>query len=146
MIKIKITTSTSFNEPSLSRIHPMQENKQGKGDQKFWRYKNGYGASAVRFWIRSMILSQNDPGSRGGMMPGSYGSANRLWELAVLKFNKAGSFELCYTTPITSDVLGYLKEKEVETLLKKIKELKEVKKVKKEVKEIKKKATKNEKK
>ena len=52
-------------------------------------YPNGYGASIIKFY-------------------GSYGGIHDLWEVAVLK----GS-ELCYDTPLTCDVEGYLTEAEV---------------------------------
>jgi len=61
---------------------------------------NGYGASI----IQSMY---------------SYGGDQGLWELAVLD----DKGELCYDTPITNNVIGYLEEDEVNELLKKITEL-----------------------
>ncbi len=64
------------------------------GDQYRFHFANGLGASVVRF-------------------PGSYGSDQGLWELAVT--DHPG--RLIYTTPITDDVLGYLTEQDVaETL------------------------------
>jgi hypothetical protein len=65
-------------------------------------FKNGYGASVVSH-------------------SGSYGGKQGLWELAVC--GKEG--EVDYTTPITNDVIGYLKESEVKPLLDKIAALKE---------------------
>jgi hypothetical protein len=56
-------------------------------------FENGYGAS---------VLSTSY----------SYGGKNGLYELAVLKDG-----DLCYTTPITNDVLGWLNEKEVDKVL-----------------------------
>ena len=53
-------------------------------------YPNGYGASIVKRLY-------------------SYGCEDDLWEVAVL--DKDG--DLCYDTPITNDVLGYLTEEEV---------------------------------
>ena len=52
-------------------------------------YPNGYGASIVKF-------------------TGSYGAEEDLWEVAVLKGG-----ELCYDTPITDDVVGWLTEERV---------------------------------
>lgn len=69
------------------------------GIQRIYEFDNGYGASVVR---RSM----------------SYGGSDGLWELAV-KWN--GS--LCYDTPITDDVLGYLNEEMVNYYLEKIEQL-----------------------
>ena len=52
-------------------------------------FQNGYGASIVQSEY-------------------SYGGSEGLYEIAVLK---EGS--ICYDTPITSDVLGYLNENDV---------------------------------
>lgn len=73
-------------------------------------FPNGYGASIAR---HSM----------------SYGHTKGLWELAVIHkitgkpFDSDFGFELCYTTPITDDVLGHLTEDEVNDTLLKISEL-----------------------
>jgi len=48
----------------------------------------------------------------------SYGGKDGLYELAVIKGDN-----LCYDTPVTSDVEGYLSEDEVTELLKQIQEL-----------------------
>jgi len=71
------------------------------GVAKQYIYDNGYGASVIRH--------QN-----------SYGSKQGKWELAV---TEGKDNELCYTTHITSDVLGYLTEVEVDDILKQIAEL-----------------------
>ena len=49
----------------------------------------------------------------------SYGGKDGLWELAVLDSDGA----LCYHTPITQDVIGYLAWPNVEGILQEIKEL-----------------------
>jgi len=72
------------------------------GIQYHFKADNGYGASIVKHSF-------------------SYGHEDGLWELAVI--GKDG--DLCYTTPITSDVLGFLTEKEVNETLVKIAELPE---------------------
>ena len=73
------------------------------GVQRLYRFENGYGASVVRH-------------------QGSYGGPKGLWEIAVIKW--ADQYErtdadwyLCYSTPITEDVIGYLKEDQVNTIL-----------------------------
>ena len=53
-------------------------------------FANGYGASVIKH-------------------SGSYGHDEDLWELAVLD----STGDLCYDTPITSDVLGWLSEEAV---------------------------------
>ena len=61
-------------------------------------FDNGYGASVVR-------------------TPDSYGSGKDLWELAVLKEMPDRVWGLCYDTPITKDVIGWLSEEAVDILL-----------------------------
>lgn len=74
-----------------------------------FKFENGYGASVVKHW-------------------GSYGFEDDLFELAVLKFDEKGEGHLCYSTPITNDVLGYLNNDEVLDLLEAIKNLESDKK------------------
>lgn len=66
-------------------------------------YPNGYGASIV----------QHDF---------SYGGKENLWELAVIKGTEE-DWNICYSTPITGDVLGYLTEQDVDDTLKQIESL-----------------------
>ena len=75
-------------------------NGSGTGYLYKIKYPNGYGASIIK---RPFI---------------SYGGERDLWELAVLKGN-----DLCYDTPITDDVLGWLTEEEVVALCAKISSL-----------------------
>ncbi|NCA14362.1 MAG: hypothetical protein EBS89_09555 [Proteobacteria bacterium] len=67
--------------------------------QKIYRFSNGYGASVVRNRM-------------------SYGAEKGLYELAVLKGD-----DLCYSTPITHDVLGWLDVKSVRKILSDIRDL-----------------------
>ena len=85
-----------------------------QGFQKIYRFPNNYGASVVRF---KMPVG-------GGY--GSYTNDETEFELAVIKFEGKDNndFKLTYETPITSNVIGYLKEKDVEKILNKIKKLK----------------------
>ena len=71
------------------------ENIRGslRGIQRLYEFANGYGASVIR-----------------GLH--TYGGPEGLWELAVLR-----SGDLCYTTPVTDDVKGYLTEDAVDALL-----------------------------
>ena len=70
------------------------------GSQRIYRFGNGYGASVVRH-------------------EHSYGGRQGLFELAVLDSND----ELCYDTPITRDVIGWLTLVQVEELLDQISKL-----------------------
>ena len=69
------------------------------GERARVNFPNGYGASVIRG-------------------PYSYGGSEGKYELAVMKGDK-----LCYDTPITSDVCGYLNISEVTELLQKIEAL-----------------------
>lgn len=63
-------------------------------------FKNGYGA----YVVKNMF---------------SYGNTRDLFQLAVLKDGN-----VCYETEITDDVIGYLTNRQVLRILKRIKELK----------------------
>ena len=67
-----------------------------------FRFRNGYGASVVT----------------GGM---AYGGSSAL-EIAVLRFLSESNddFELCYDTPVTSDVLGHLSHYQALSILEQI--------------------------
>ena len=62
-------------------------------------FDNGYGASVVK-------------------TPYTYGGDKGLYELAVIRND-----ELCYDTPITNDVIGYLRPEDVTDVLAKIQQL-----------------------
>ena len=70
------------------------------GVQARIQFDNGYGASVVK-------------------TPHTYGGDRGLYELAVLDSN--GS--LTYATPITDDVIGYLRPEDVSDVLTKIQQL-----------------------
>lgn len=71
----------------------------GIGIQARIYFDNGYGASVIR-------------------SPYSYGGNQDLYELAVIKDDA-----ICYDTPITDDVLGYLTEDNVTKYLGQIQNL-----------------------
>lgn len=80
------------------------ENKcHNRGVQAVTFFPNGYGASVIKG-------------------PHSYGGPSGLYELAVLKGSE-GKSSLCYDTPITNDVMGYLSPPDVTALLHKIEAL-----------------------
>jgi hypothetical protein len=76
------------------------------GQQLLYRFQNDYGASVVKHTF-------------------SYGGASGLWELAVIKFTGPDitDFKICYDTEITNDVVGFLGEQDVDTMLDRIEAL-----------------------
>jgi len=81
------------------KIFLKETNKVHDGVQKVYQFPNGYGASVIKHSY-------------------SYGGSDGKWELAVLENN-----ELCYSTPITDDVLGHLNDAEVDNYLRQIEQL-----------------------
>ena len=73
-------------------------------DHWLFRFPNGYGASVIR----------------GGV---AFGSDTAPFELAVVQFNYDDDYQMCYNTPITHDVLGYLTESDVTKLLDQIQQI-----------------------
>ena len=65
-----------------------------------YKFDNGYGASVVQH-------------------SGSYGGNQGLYEIAVLDSDG----DLCYSTPITDDVIGYANEEKIKDTLDRIKSL-----------------------
>lgn len=75
----------------------LPNNPLDNGIQYHFKSENGYGASIIKTAM-------------------SYGGKRGLWEVAVLGLDG----EICYNTPITDDVLGYLTEDQVNEILIKI--------------------------
>lgn len=78
----------------MSKYTPISVNKVYGGFQELYRFPNGFGASVIchRF---------------------SYGGDRGLLELAVLDLNG----DLCYSTPVTEDVIGHLTRTDLENVL-----------------------------
>ena len=74
---------------------------------------------AVYGGIISRIIFDNGYGATVVQGPHSYGGADGLYELAVVGKDD----EICYDTPVTGDVEGYLSEAQVTDLLTKIQQL-----------------------
>jgi hypothetical protein len=69
--------------------------------------------------IISRIIFDNSYGATVVQGPHSYGGIDGLYELAVIGKDD----EICYNTPVTGDVEGYLSEAQVTDLLIKIQQL-----------------------
>ena len=90
------------------------------GTQRLYRFENNFGASVIRH-------------------SGSYGGNDGLYELAVIiwdpkdnitlvetdRYKRITGWMICYSTAITNDVIGYLEEDQVNTILSFIEKLNE---------------------
>jgi hypothetical protein len=74
---------------------------------------------AVYGGIISRIIFDNGYGATVVQGPHTYGGSDGLYELAVVGKDD----EICYDTPVTGDVEGYLSETQVTDLLIKIQQL-----------------------
>jgi hypothetical protein len=79
----------------------------GDGLMARLNFKNGYGVSVVRFKIPYLLREY-----------GSYTDNENEWEVAILKDD-----DICYDTPITSDVLGHQTEDDVTEIMKQVQTL-----------------------
>ncbi len=70
-------------------------------------------------WSRAYMIFDNGYGVSVVKGPYSYGGKLGLYELAVLD----GDGYVCYDTPITSDVIGFLKPEDVSKYMIEIQEL-----------------------
>ena len=87
-----------MKQPTLHKI-----NHINGGIQELYFFDNGYGASVVKHSF-------------------SYGGPNGLWEIAVL-IGQLDGYDICYTTPIASDVIGHLTDRDVLEVLTQIENL-----------------------
>jgi hypothetical protein len=84
-------------------------------DLEFEPHPDWEGVQAVKFF-------DNGYGVSVIMSPYSYGGSDGLYEIAVLQ-GLEEKWEICYDTPITDDVIGYLTKEEVESILTQIQNL-----------------------
>jgi len=95
----RITNREAANLTGWSKHTPVETSRLHGGIQYLFRFENGYGASLVNH-------------------SGSYGN-----EIAVIRWDENGEFDIVYDTPVTSDVLGWLFPDEIESTLDAIKAL-----------------------
>ena len=86
------------------RDYLITQHLSARSNQAIFKFDNGYGASVIQ-----------------GLY--TYGGNEGLFEVAVLRFINDDDYEICYDTPITEDVLGYLSENEVMESLRDIRNL-----------------------
>jgi hypothetical protein len=88
--------------------HPIGNGLQGK-----IFLPNGYGLSVVRFKIPTF--------NEGPAQYASY-CDDETWEVVILK-GVPEKWELCYDTEISTDVIGYQNEEDINRILKKLRRI-----------------------
>lgn len=96
-----------------THIHDVHGGYVRRGTSRGFRFPNGFGASVVK----------NTSTIDGLPCGGSYGAEEGLYELAILSWHSEDESSIEYSTPITSDVLGWLSVAEVEETLQQIMDL-----------------------
>lgn len=75
---------------------------------------------------RYVFIFENEYGASVISRIGSYGGREGLWEIAVLKNDGNGKYNICYDSGITDDVIGYLSDEQVNEYLGMIKNLQQI--------------------
>lgn len=117
-----------FDNPVIDREWPLsmseEEMKQAgfayTGDQRVYRYDNGFGASLVQICIIRTNPDEIMPYT--GIHPVT---DEPLWEVSVVQFNSDDDtdFELTFETSIADDVIRFVTDSKAERILRQIKEL-----------------------
>ena len=109
-----VKKKTLFNDTWRVLPHRITTEMAGaRGEQRLYKFKNGHGASVVKFgW----------PFVTTGEFSWMHDGDATHWELGVIKWT-GKSYKLTYDTPITDNVIGHLTKNEVEKILNKIKNL-----------------------
>ena len=102
---VKVTKDfTLYLQPETWELGVVQKDDFDDGVQYVFKFENNYGASVVK-------------------RRGSYGFNKNLWELAIVYWDNDDEWFITYDTDITSDVIGYLTNAEVDELLVRISKL-----------------------
>lgn len=75
---------------------------------------------------RYVFIFENEYGASVISHIGSYGGREGLWEIAVLKNDGNGKYDIRYDSGITEDVIGYLSDDQVNEYLGMIKNLQQI--------------------
>lgn len=93
---------TFYAGPELHK-YQVDEGPRLGGIQYIYAFPNGYGVSLIKSEF-------------------SYGGQADLWEIAVIEINSVDTLEwnLCYDTPVSDDVIGYLTDDEAREIMKQV--------------------------
>jgi len=116
-----------FDNPIIDRQWPMSMSEAEialagfglTGDQRIYRFPNGFGASLVQM---CMIRTNGKNEVYSGIHPVT---EELLWEIGVVRFNSDDDtdFTLTFETSVADDVIKYVTASKAELILRKIKEL-----------------------
>jgi len=116
-----------FDNPIIDRQWPMSMSEAEivlagfglTGDQRIYRFPNGFGASLVQM---CMVRTNGKNEVYSGIHPVT---KELLWEIGVVRFNSDDDtdFTLTFETSVADDVIKYVTASKAELILRKIKEL-----------------------
>ena len=119
---------TLFDNPVVDRQWPLSTSEaemrlmgfRYAGDQKIYRFSNGFGASLIQICI--ILADKDDVDIYTGIHSVT---GERLWEVGVLHFNSEDDtdFTLTFETSVADDVIRYVTDSRAELILRQIKEL-----------------------
>ena len=117
-----------FDNPVVDRQWPLSTSQAEmklmgfgfSGDQRIYRFPNGFGASLVQICV--IRKYDNDVQVYTGIHPVT---DERLWEIFFVSFNSYDDidFTLTFGTSVADDVIRFITDSRAELILRKIKEL-----------------------
>jgi len=117
-----------FDNPVVDRQWPLSTSQAEmklmgfgfSGDQRIYRFPNGFGASLVQICVIRKYA--NDVQVYTGIHPVT---DERLWEMGIVRFNSDDDmdFTLTFDTLVADDVIRFITDSRAELILRKIKEL-----------------------
>lgn len=117
-----------FDNPTVDREWPSSMSEEAivrcgfglTGDQRVYRFPNGFGASLVK--ICMVRANKNEVMPYTGLHPVT---DEPLWELGVVHFNSDDDtdYAITFETPVADDVIRRVTDSRAELILRQIKEL-----------------------
>ncbi len=119
---------TLFDNPVIDRQWPLSTSEEDmklmgfgfSGDQRVYRFPNGFGASLVQICV--IRVRDDDVEVYTGIHPVT---DERLWEMGVVRFYSDDDMDytITFDTSVADDVIRFVTDSRTELILRRIKEL-----------------------
>lgn len=117
-----------FDNPTIDRQWPWSMSEEDimhcgfglTGDQRIYRFPNGFGASLIKICV--VHANKNEVMPYTGL---HHETDEPLWELSVVYFNSDddADYAITFETPVSDDVIQCVTDSRAELILRRIKEL-----------------------